>query len=338
MWAVQILASVLILWSLVRHARGERVIEAMGSASVPWLCAAVAVRALAQVLHEFRIWIALLPWKRGGVRRVLAVGFIGGMLNVVMPFRGGDFVTVALLSREEEIPASVSLASVGLVAFLEAALFGVFLGFMLLSGWSRWEAMLGAASARDAAGLVSVITLGGIGAAVVAVVLGRLAERGHSRSGAGFRAQVRGILVHTGAVLGRGRGLVLNLGAGVIHLAVTIVGMVLCLPAAGIHLEDPLLAAGCVLGVGAVAGLVLPPSLGAGPAASAVLVLQFFGIEEAQALAFAALAWFHASLPAVLLGIAPLWRRVEDVAPLLASRFSAGTSKVRPPPGRTRIE
>lgn len=321
-WAAQAIASVAMLLALVWHARGERVLEALGQASFGWLLVAVLVRAVAQVLHELRIWVALLPWKRARVGTVLAVGLVGGLLNVVLPFRGGDVATVALLVREEEVPSSVALASVGIVAFLEAALFGLFLGGLFLAGWGRWVAMLGLDSARHALAVVTVLTVVGIAIAAFAVLAGRRWQ-GPGAAGAGVRGRildtVQRLLAHTHGALGTGRDALWNVGFGVLHLAITVAGVVLCLPAASIHLEDPVLAASAVLALGAIAGLVLPPSLAAGPAASAVFALGFFGVSEPQALAYAALAWLHAAVPAVVLGLPPLWSRLGQVGRILGT-------------------
>ena len=61
-----------------------------------------------------------------------------------------------------------------------------------------------------------------------------------------------------------------------------------------------------------VAGVVLPPGLGAGPAAVSVALLAPLGVTETGALAYAAGFWLLGSLPTVLLGLPALWWRDDD--------------------------
>lgn len=84
--------SALILALLVRDAQGERVWEALRGCELRWLGVAVGAKALALVLHELRLWVALLPWGGAPLRPVLAIGFVSGLVNTALPMRGGDLL------------------------------------------------------------------------------------------------------------------------------------------------------------------------------------------------------------------------------------------------------
>ena len=86
-----------------------------------------------------------------------------------------------------------------------------------------------------------------------------------------------------------------------------------------------------VIGLGSVAAVALPPSLGAGPAATSVFVLAFFGIGEADALGFAALSWLANSLPPLVLGILPLWSRIGRLSDL-TRREAPSEAMLKEPP------
>jgi xanthine/uracil/vitamin C permease (AzgA family) len=97
------------------------------------------------------------------------------------------------------------------------------------------------------------------------------------------------------------------------------------LPAVGADPAAPLLAVAGILAVGSLASLVLPPSLGAAPAAVSVFVLGFFGVSEAQSLAYGALTWVVNVVPALILGVVPLWGRLGRLGETLGG-------DERPPP------
>lgn len=131
---------------------------------------------------------------------------------------------------------------------------------------------------------------------------------------------VRELFGHAHLALGRPRDFLLNVSSAAVQLLLTILGFILCLPATHIEVEAPVMAASGVLAVGALAGIVLPPSLLAAPAAASVLVLGTLGVPEDRALAFAGLAWLHAAIPSVGFGLPPLWVRLGTVGSLLFRR------------------
>ena len=59
--------------------------------------------------------------------------------------------------------------------------------------------------------------------------------------------------------------------------------------------------------ISAVAAFALPPSYGAGPAASAILVFSLFQLSEEDAMAYAAMWWVLSQVPSLFFGIPSLW-------------------------------
>ena len=151
--ALQVLASAAVLALLVRDAEWARVRAALADADLAWLVAATAIKAVGLSLHELRIWVSLLPFTRPPLRPVIEVGFVAGLLNGVLPVRGGDLVAVGLLKREAGVSATVALAAVAITGFGEALVFGIFLLGVLALGLSRWEEIVGAAQAGEALGV-----------------------------------------------------------------------------------------------------------------------------------------------------------------------------------------
>lgn len=322
----QVLGSVLVLVLLVRDADGERVLGALRGADLRWVGAAVAFKAGALLLHELRLWTALLPWTRAPLRPVLAIGFVSGLVNTALPLRGGDLVAMALLRAELGVPAGAAIAAVAITGFLEAALFGVFTLGVMLGGAAEWEALLGAALTRKATGTLTLAVLGAVLGATALVGVGRrLRVGGPPRPGP--LALLRDSVVRTGEGLSAFGPVGVNLGLCAVQVLALVASFWALLPALG--LDPPLawLAASGVIAVGALTSVLLPPSLGAGPAAASVLVLGFFGVGEAEALGFAALSWLGNTLPPLVLGLGPLLGRLHHLGAILRGGGS-------PEPGR----
>ena len=319
-FALQAVASVAVLVGLVRGAELGAVVEALRGASPAWLLVAVLTKSFGLLLHELRLWVSLLPYRRPPVGPVIAIGFAAGLLNTVLPVRGGDLVAAALLRSELDLPGPQAVAAVGITGFLEAATFGVFLMGVMVAGAARWEELLGAAASDRARSTLSVLILGAIFGCVILVLLAR-ALRGRESSDAGPLSLLRDTVLHTGEGLSALGPMALNVAMSALQVLTVVGSFWAILPALGLYPPLPLLAVSGVIAVGALAAVVLPPSLGAGPAASAVFVLAFFGVDEAHALSFAALSWVANSVPPLVLGLQPLLGRVGRIGALLrASR------------------
>ena len=315
-YLLQVIASAAIIVVLLRDAQVDAVVRSLRQASLGWLLLAFLAKLACYTMHEIRVWYALLPWGRPRFWNILGIGYLAGLVNMVLPVRAGDMVAVGLLVKEERVPLGTSLATVALVGLLEAAVFGIFLLGLLLLVVARGEAFWGLVQTRSALGVVSTFTLVGIAATVVAVVVGRRLKKPVDAQESRPMAELRNLLRHTGDTLGQARYLAINLSLAVLHLAVTVSAMGFLIPAAGLDVANPVLAAAGILGGGALAAVVLPPGLGAGPAAAAIFVLHFFGASEAEALALAALGWGVANLSAALLGLPQLWPRLGALGTL----------------------
>lgn len=315
-FALQLLASVAVLVGLLRGAELDAVIAAMGDARPEWLLVAVITKAVGLFLHELRLWVSLLPYRRAPLWPVIGIGFAAGLLNTVLPVRGGDLVAAALLRSELEVPGPQAIAAVGITGFLEAALFGVFLMGVMVLGAARWEELLGVAASDRARSTLSVLILGAVFGCVALVLVSR-ALRGREAGGPGPLMLLRDTVLHTGEGLSAAGPMAANICLSILQVVTVVVSFWAVLPALGLDPPLPLLAVSGVIAVSALAAVVLPPSLGAGPAASAVFVLAFFGIDEAHALSFAALSWVANSVPPLVLGLGPLLRRVGHIGAIV---------------------
>jgi len=337
-WAIalQVLASLLILAMLLREAQPHAVLEALASVSWTWLGLALLAKVLALTLHELRLWWLLRGSCACSLRGVVGIGFLGGLVNMVLPIRAGDLVAMLLLSREQRIPGPVAVSAVGLVALLEAAALGLFLLVIFGTGLVFWEQALGAEGVQTALSTVSIVTLVGVVAVVSLGVVGRmLGGRGARQEWSpGLVYRLRDAvalgLQHTGGTLGRVGALLTNLALALVDVGLFLTSYAILVFALDLPVPGPWTAAGAVMALSAVASLVLPPSLGAGTAAASVFALGLFGVDEPTALAYAALVWLVGSLPSLLLGLPPLLSRMGSLAEIILGVRSA------PEPSRPR--
>ena len=316
----QVVGSVGVLWVLARDVESARLAEVAAAISPAWLAAAIAAKSAGLFTHEFRLWLAL-PRPRPPVGKVIALGMVAGMLNLVLPARGGDLAAIALLNRETKVPVATATAAVGLVTFLEAAVFGLMLIAVLIGGAARWEAIIGAQARSEAVTLVTALTLGGIGVAVATAMVGRLLGRRDAPEDRPTGGPL-GLLRDTAAELGAGLSspvfLVQHLALAVLQVVLVLGAFALALPGVGLDVPLPLLAAAGVLTLASLASVVLPPTFGAGPAAASTAVLTVFGVDPAGALAYAGAWWLVAHLPAVALGLPCLGGRTAALAGAVA--------------------
>jgi len=323
MIALQVLASVLVVGLLVWQAEVDKVGSLIAGADTAGLIAAIGVRFLGLTLHEVRLWAVLRFHQVVGFVQVMSLGFLAGMWNILAPVRAGDFLLVGLFVREMKLRPSLAVTTVGVVAFLEAAVFGVFLLVILLTGAGRWNALLGVEQTARAVNWVTVLTLGGVAIAVVATVIGRRLSAGHeTKERSGPVELLKAALIDTGDSLGHWKAGAVHVTLSAVHVVVFVWTVVLTFSAVGIEVEAPWLAAGGVLAVASLAGVVLPPAMGANGAAAAVLVLTAFGADDAHALAFAGVLWLVLNVPPVLLGLPPMWSRVQMVRELRREAIS----------------
>ena len=310
---LQVVASIVVIGLLVADTDPGALRDVLARAQPGWLALALGVKALALVLHEVRLWLAFNP-PRPPARRTVAIGLAAGLLNTALPMRAGDLAAIAMLRRECRVSVGAASAAIGVSSFLEAAVFGLTLGGVLLVGASRWEQVLGAAAHRDAVQWVTAITLSGVLVATAAVVVGRRLSSGPEPEATSLHplAVLRDALRQTSGSLGSPGRLTGHVALATVDVAMTVGAFALLLPAVGLSVPVPLLAAAGVLAISAVASVVLPPTYAAGPAAASVAVLALFGVDQAGALAYAAGYWLVSQMPAAALGLPCLLGRRLD--------------------------
>ena len=313
----QILASLGVIALLVGQADGARIREELAGASIGWLLIATLIKAASLTLHEVRLWISLWPDYRRPGWPVIAIGYTSGLANAVLPARGGDIVAAALLKKEVDVPVPAALAAVGVTALLEALVFALFLLGVMVVGATQWEQLIGPQKAQQAKLLLIGCCIFALLVAAVSIAMARR-KNGDGSERKGLVGLIRGILEATGSSLGAGRYVVLNLILAAVQVVFVVGCFAALLPTVGLELEPdmPLMAVSGVIAFGALSAIVLPPSLGAGPAVAAVFVFGMFGVSEDQALAFAAMSWIANTAPVVLLGFVPLWRRLRHFGSL----------------------
>jgi hypothetical protein len=310
---LQVLGSLVVIALLLRHVELRELRDALAMVDPIWLLVLLPVKALSVALHELRLYLALRPWGRPPFARVMGIGFTTGLINSIVPLRGGDLLAVALLRLELRVKTTAALTAVGLASVVEALVFGAVLLLVLitegpalaqeLSSWALDD------FTRDLGALTAAATLAG--------VLGVLALRALYRRRQGGPAKPR--LMDRLAEIGQGldaASLAINTGLAVVQVAFVFGTLLVLFQALGLDPRPALLAAGLIQATVSVAATVLPHSFGASQAASAVFVLAGFGVPAAPALAVAALMWAAHLVVTLLLGAAPLWRRLGSLAQL----------------------
>jgi len=334
--ALQVVVSAAILVLLIREARPHAVGEALGGVAWLWLLAALVVKVAALCLHELRTWWLLRRGHDCTLGAVMGIGFLSGLVNMLLPVRAGDLLAMMLLTREQRVPGPVAVAAVGLVALLEAAALGVFLLVFFSAGLVQWEQVLGEQAAQRAVSTVSLVTMGGVVLVIGLGALGRLlGGRREPEPRAGgvldrLRPSIDLVLEHSAGNLGRAGALASNIGLAMLDVGLFLASYALLIHALGLPVASAWTAAGAVLALSAVASIVLPPSLGAGTAASAVIALGLFGVSEPAALAYAALVWLVGTLPSVVLGLPPMFGRVGELAGLIGGAVRRALEPSRP--------
>lgn len=291
-----------------------------------WLGLALALKAATLLLHELRLWVSLNP-PRPPVSRVVAIGFASGVINLVLPGRAGDLAAIGMLVRECRLTTGAAAAAVGIVAFLEAAMFGLTFAIALVAGSSRWLEVMGSEQWLKALSGVTGLTLLGIVIAVGAVISTRrfMGDGEPPPPGPSPLAIVRDALMQASTNLSAPLTLAVNAGLALLQVIGMVAAFAMLFPAVGVSVPLPALAAAGILGMSSLASVVLPPSFGAGPAAAAVFVLGAFGLGHADALAYSVGWWMVSQLPAAVLGLPAFYGRGERLS--AASSVSGRTGR-----------
>ncbi len=309
---VQALVSIGVVVLLLHQDDLSKVGRALAESSLSWLAVALVSKTASLTLFQVRLWVSLMPENRRPLPPIVKLGYAAALVNTVLPIRSGDLFAIVLLKTEQRVPVGGALSAVALTSLLEALVFGVFLVGVLVSGATQFEVLIGTARTAWATRAVGLLALGClvVGGALV-LLARRLAERPEPGEGTPpLLDGLRGAIIAAGRHLQHPRLAAANLALAGAQVALLVLTCWCLLPAVGADPELSVLAVSAILALTSLASVALPPSMAAGPAAVAVLVLGFFGVDETRALAFAALTWVVNVVPVALIGAAPLWGRV----------------------------
>ena len=308
----QVGASLLVLVLLFRDMDGTALASIGPRIEWGWLFVALATKLFTLALHEVRLWVSLNP-PRPPLTRVVAIGFASGVLNLVLPGRAGDLAAMGMLVRECRVRPGAAAAAVGVVAFLEAAMFGLTLVVVLALGADRWRSVVGPDKWFQAMSGVSGLTLVGVLVAVTAVIITRRIRGGDEEGprGPGPIEVIRDAILQATDNLAAPATLAVNTGLALLQVVGMIAAFAMIFPAVGVDVALPALAASGVLAISSLASVLLPPSYGAGPAAAAVFVLSAFGLGPEDAFAYSVGWWLVSQVPAVVVGVPAFYGRGE---------------------------
>jgi len=301
--AVQIIVSISILLLLVHDANKDNIFSALQQSELRWLLLALVVKGITLLIHEFRLWLALNP-PRPSIKTTMQIGFASGALNLVFPGRAGDIAAIALLQKLCNLRPSKATYAVGISAFFEAAVFGLSMVGMLLIHTKEWKIILGENLHSQTFQWMTLLTFGGIAIATIAAIIGNRLQQSEEPTGYFSPKQLLfDTFRQTGEGLSKPKYVILNIVVAFVEVWAMIASFSLAFWALGIDISSPWTISGLILGFSAIAGIVLPPTYGAGTAAAAVFVLALFGIEQSLAIAYTALYWLISQVPAAILGL-----------------------------------
>lgn len=301
----QLALSAFILWVLLSDIDTDAIKAVLISGSLWWAAAALCIKTMALIVHEWRLWLAL-PQPRPPIRAVISLGLAAGALNLALPARAGDLAAIAFMDRECDVPVPVGTAAVGVTSFLEAAIFAFFLLAVMGLGAAQWASLVGDSS--TAAWWIAGGIATGCGILGTMAVVGRqwASDQTHPNR---FIELVKRTVVETSSSVRDVRYLGTQTAAAALQVVLVVAAFTLALLACGASVSNPIAAASMVLGIASLASFVLPPTMAAGPAASSALVLPAFGASPSEALAYAASYWLVAHIPAMTMGIPALFAR-----------------------------
>ncbi|RME20198.1 MAG: hypothetical protein D6798_20970 [Deltaproteobacteria bacterium] len=306
MWLGRLLLSVAVLAWLGHDVDTGQVAAVARAADWRILVVAFGLKLASLLLHEVRTWLPL-PRPRPPLVPVVATCLGVGMLNLVLPGRAGDLGIIAALHRRFGVPPGTATAVVGVTGFIEAAVFGILLVAVLATS------LLGVPGVVDTAHRTRTLAALAGGAGLAAVSIGVAVRAGRWLADRPAPTGVVGILhralVDTAALLTNPREMAANISLALVQTGLMVAAFAAGLPAVGFDDLPALATAGAVLAISSLAGLLLPPTWGLGPAAASRLVLTAAGHGPEDALVYAGAYWLIAHLPVLAVGLPALWWR-----------------------------
>jgi hypothetical protein len=164
-FALGLLISVLLLWTLFRNIDFSQLVSALAKANYYWLIPNIFFVVFAMYQRAYRWRFMIAPVKQVEYHKLLAATCIGFMANNVLPLRLGEFVRAYSLSRQDsDVSKSAAMANIfvermvfDLVALL--AIFGVVVSVSQLPVNHDVRVGLTIAIAIALAGLLVMLTL-----------------------------------------------------------------------------------------------------------------------------------------------------------------------------------
>jgi hypothetical protein len=280
--------------------------ENLSSLHWGWLGLALFIKTISLCIHEYRLWYSIHE-PRPNIVQTMQIGFSNALLNLIIPWRAGDLIAIAMLRKICSLRVGVATFAIGMVSFFEAAVFGLLMMVMMLWQTPLWISLIGEQKYQESFQAVTGLTLLGIGIVVIAAIIGRRFQEQESSEGFSPISWLKDSLKQTTQGLQSPRYLLFNGLASFIEVWLMIASFAIGFWVLGIDIGNPWTIAGLCLGFSALASIVLPPTYGAGTAASAIFLLGIMGISEEQAIAYAAVWWLISQLPAMGLGMPSLW-------------------------------
>ncbi|KPJ63199.1 MAG: hypothetical protein AMS15_01260 [Planctomycetes bacterium DG_23] len=112
LWIVGILLSVIFLWLALRGIDFAQLRQHLASIRFPFIILAIIFMMLGMYLRGVRWKFILRPTKDISSWSCFSVLMIGFMANNFLPFRGGEFIRMWLLSRKAKVSKSLSLGTI----------------------------------------------------------------------------------------------------------------------------------------------------------------------------------------------------------------------------------
>ena len=301
---LQLFLSILLLVLFASSLQQDDIIHTLSQCSISWLIFALLLKSLSLLLREVRLWLAL-PLPRPRFVPTMNIGLFTGALHTFLPLRGGDLLSIGLLNKNLNIPIPKASFAVGLCAFLEMLVFGVIAVLTLISTQHLWFEVH--ALYQEILSWMSVATGIGIFIFILAILTAKFASPPEDEQPSLVQSIIPEMVrLLQSSVVSRNY-MFSNIALTVADVLVMLLSFSCIFYCLNISCPLPFTVSTLILGVSAVAAFALPPSYGAGPAASAILIFSLFQLPEENALAYAAIWWVLSQVPSLLFGIPAMW-------------------------------
>ena len=300
----QLILSCFALYLCFRDVEFETLVSLHPSISFHFLIGALLIKTFGLIIREVRLWLILDPPKPL-FSSTIYVGLAAGFFHTFLPFRGGDLLSIAMLNQYCGLSPSKSSVAVGICAFFEMLVFGIFfLTILMITPF--WYNTLGEQIYKQSFWSTAYIIIGCIAIVVIAGLFGRPSEESEEKKTSPIREFTQQLFSETNKAIAR-KKIFIQLSISSLEILCMLFSFVLGLWAIGIYPAAPWGTVCIVLAFSAVAAVALPPSYGAGPAAAILFVFSLLGIQDELALSYSAIWWILSQVPTLITGVPSLW-------------------------------